>query len=140
MLRPQETVGSRIRGLYCDPSLGAPGVGAGRCYSGSQGWTVNAPIWCSVNLPIPIWLCSQVHMKGMQPSEERDLDCMLGFLGPSAGSILIRCMSLNKSLISCFVSFGAKNENVPISHGPLLLTAWMSTVSFLFLLHSRLSG
>lgn len=61
-------------------------------------------------LPIPIWLCSQVHMKGMQPSEERDLDCMLGSLGPNAGSILIRCMSLNKSLISCFVSFGAKNE------------------------------
>lgn len=91
-------------------------------------------------LPIPIWLCSQVHMKGMQPSEERDLDCMLGSLGPSAGSILIRCMSLNKSLISCFVSFGAKNENVPISHGPLLLIAWMSTVSFLFLLQSRLSG
>lgn len=91
-------------------------------------------------LPISIWLCSQVHMKGMQPSEERDLDCMLGSLGPSAGSILIRCMSLNKSLISCFVSFGAKNENVPISHGPLLLMAWMSTVSFLFLLQSRLSG
>lgn len=92
------------------------------------------------NLPIPIWLCSQVDMKGMHPSEERDLDCKLGSLGPSAGSILIRCMSLNKSLISCFVFFGVKNENVPISHGPLLLIAWMSTVSFLFLLHSRLSG
>ena len=60
------------------------------------------------NPPIPIWLCSLVHMKGMHSSEERDLDCKLGSLGPSAGSILIRCMSLNKSLISCFVSLGQK--------------------------------
>lgn len=30
------------------------------------------------NLPIPVWLCSQVHMKGRHPSEERDLDCKWG--------------------------------------------------------------
>lgn len=60
------------------------------------------------NLPIPIWLCSQVYMNGRQPSEERDLDCKLGSLGLSAGSVLTRCMSLNKSLFSCFVSFGEK--------------------------------
>ena len=61
------------------------------------------------NLPIPIRLCSQVYMNGRQPSEERDLDCKLGSLGPSAGSVLTRYMSLNKSLcFSYFVSLGEK--------------------------------
>lgn len=44
----------------------------------------------------------------LQPSAERGLSCKLECLGPSAGRILIRCMSLYKSLISCFVSFGKR--------------------------------